>query len=154
MTEKVIEEILSNGDVAMLDNLDMGQSGLVGKTMIHETSTHKEPSPNVLTAAESGKQITCVSVGGPNAQVLPPAIVDAGGSGNGALEFTFFVINANGVVITPDGTDKIVLFDKIGVSGGTLISTDDGRANVLLRCYLPGFWTAFSIYGLWSLETS
>jgi len=110
-----------------------------------EANTAGVGSPNVLTAAETGKVLTNEGAGALNYHTLPTAVA--------GLTFTFVVDDANGIRITAASGDTIRIGATVSKAAGYIDSTTVGDTVVLIAVNATE-WYAVPATGTWTVEIS
>lgn len=119
------------------DVLTLNATGTLGRQG-YEAVTAGVGSPNVLTAAESGKLITNEGAGAKAYNTLPTATA--------GLWFPFYNQNANGTRITANTGDTIRLGNKVTAAAGYIETTTAGD-YVVLFAINDTEWIGMPVYG-------
>lgn len=109
-------------------------------TKIIENNAALVGSPNILLATERGKVLTNAGTSGLNYHTLPTAAA--------GITFTFIVMDANGMVITANTADNIMIDGVYSNLAGTITSTAVGSVVTLLAVDSTT-WVATSYVGTW-----
>lgn len=119
--------------------------GALLTAQVVEANTADSGTPNVLAVTESNKILTNEGTSAENYHTLPAATV--------GLVYEFVCVDANGIRIAADGTDRIYVLDTLSGAGG-YISSGALMSNVTLKCVVAGLWYASSINGVWDIDGS
>jgi hypothetical protein len=110
-----------------------------------EADTHGVGSPNVLTAAESGKTLTNEGATEENYHLLPSAAA--------GLTFYFYCQDSDGIRATAGSGDTIRVGETVSVAAGYVKSTIVG-SYLGLKAVNATEWVAREIVGTWDLQTA
>ena len=141
--------LTASGDYAYSDITDCRGRAVFGVARSDdgavEAVTAGVGSPNILTAAESGKVLTNEGATALVYNTLPAAAA--------GLEFTGIVKDTDGLRFTAGAGDTIRLAGSVSVAAGYVEATAIGCA-VRLKAINATEWIATCIVGSWTVETS
>ena len=141
----LLSKILAGTNVTITQNNPAGNETIsiaANDTKTIENNTAGVGSPNILLNTERGKFFTNTSAVALNYHTLPTAAA--------GLTFTFIVTEANGIVITANTGDQIIIGADSSTVAGTATSTTLG-STVNLVAIDATTWHSFAHTGTWVL---
>jgi hypothetical protein len=137
--------LLGNGNVGIGTAPTLAKFQVAGATLTQklvEANTAGVASPNIITLDESSTIYTNEGATALNYHTLPTAAA--------GLTFTFYVDDADGIIITAGASDLIQINGVVSSAAGTATSTTIG-SSITLTAINAVDWVATSVVGTWAL---